>query len=280
MLALESIREAFSLFIKNKFLWKFAFVTIGGYFALSRMILWFSRKMEFYGGFNWASFALVLLFFSIIEVGLIYAVDLLSDEKEIFFDDLLSALKASSKHLVTLYVFLIIILAVLFVFLLPVLNAITVVFVDETPENLLIRFGDQMIWFSTLLLGVFYFVSPMVSRYFVLRGGTYWRSIVEGSRILLTRLSDSFVLLVFFILTVFLRFVFLGILFSGNFFTPSSQNITKSILSIGISMAGTSLGNFLSLPIFTFFVLWWSVATTLYFKKVEHMLTYKPKWKK
>jgi len=119
---------------------------------------------------------------------------------------------------------------------------------------------------------VFYFISPMVSRYFVLRGGTYWRSIVEGSRILLTRVSDTFYLLVFFNTTVFLRFAFLGILFSGKFFATSPKSVIESILYIGIKMANTSLGSLLSLPIFTFFVLWWSTATTLYFKKVEKCL--------
>ena len=107
MLALESIKEAFPLFIKNKLLWKFALATIGGYFALNRMILWFSEKMEFYGEFNWAVFWLVLLFFSIIEVGLIYSVNLLSDKEEVLFADIFSALQASSKHLFTLYIFLI-----------------------------------------------------------------------------------------------------------------------------------------------------------------------------
>lgn len=276
MISTGAIKEAFSVYRKNKVLWRFTLLTVAAYVFLLKMIEFFSGKLEFYGRFNFGTFLLGLLFFAIIETGLIQGVDRLRLGKELSLTDIYNLLWQSGKHLPFIYIFLMIILGATFVFLSPLLCFPSAMM---ATENIFDTLGENMLWFSVLLFMLFYFFTPLISRYFILRGGTYWMSIVKGSKVLLNRFSDTLVLIMFFVSTMFVQ-LSPPILFSVGLLSWFNEfDITLKNISLIVGFAVLSpVGLLIAIPVVSFFLLWWSATLTLYFQEIQESIAEKPKW--
>lgn len=276
MIALGAIKEAFKVYRKNKVLWRFTLLTVATYVLLLKIVEFFSDKLEFYGHFNFGTFLLGLLFFSIIETGLIQGVDRLRSGKEVSLTDIYNLLWQSGKHLPFIYIFLMIILGASFVFLSPFLCFPSAMM---TTGNMFDTLGVNMFWFSVLLFMLFYFFTPLISRYFILRGGTYWKAIVEGSKTLVKRYSDTLALIIFFVSTMSVQLLppilfAVGLLSWFDEFDMTLRNIS---LTVGFAVL-SPLGLFIMIPMVSFFLLWWSATLTLYFQEIQEAVVEKPKW--
>jgi hypothetical protein len=136
--------------------------------------------------------------------------------------------------------------------------------------------GINMILFSASL---FLLLTPMMVRYFILRGGTYWRSIAEGVKILVKRFPDTIVLMTFFIMSILFQIFVFAILSIVLFYGVGGiEGRSSSIFFFAGQLILNPIGMLMVIPIFSFFILWWSAAHTLYFQSIQETTAHKPKW--
>ncbi len=273
MIILGAIKDGFLVYRNNKMLWRFTLFTVAIFFVIAQFFKVFGSFFDFYGSLNFGTLFLLLLFMTIIETGLVEGVGWLRLGKEFRFSDIIQSLKTSGKHLPFLYIFLLIILSVSFFFLAPFLFPtgnllLSVSFVDTM--------GGNMGLFSFAL---FFFLTPMIVRYFILRRGTYWRSIVEGVKILLLKFVDTVIFGVFFIISILLQLSIPVLISLIKFSWIDKLDITlENILVSTVTLITTPIGTLMAIPIFSFFLLWWSATLTLYFQEIQEATAEKPKW--
>jgi hypothetical protein len=273
MNSIGAIKDALIVYSKNKTLWRFTLLIVAVFSVIVQLLINFGSFFDFYGPLNFGTLFFALFFLTIIETGLIEGVDRLRLEKEFRYKDVVQAFKSSGKHLPFIYIFLIIILSVAFFFLSPLFISTGSMFISATLVDTM---GINMILFSASL---FLLLTPMMVRYFILRGGTYWRSIAEGVKILVKRFPDTIVLMTFFIMSILFQIFVFAILSIVLFYGVGGiEGRSSSIFFFAGQLILNPIGMLMVIPIFSFFILWWSAAHTLYFQSIQETTAHKPKW--
>ncbi len=276
MIALGVIKEAFEMVRKENALWFFTIITVTVFGVIVQFVISADKLFDVRNSpLNFWVLFLVLLFMTIIETGLIEGVNNLRLGKRFQFSGVIQALKLSGKHLPFIYIFLLIILSVFSVFFAPII-------VPVRLENGLVvtSIGSAMsINIGLFLTTLFLFLAPMTTRYFVLRSGTYWQSTVEGVKILIIRFVDTVILLLFVALTALAQLSLpLTIAFLRFSWIDATDVLLGDLLSLSVSIIASPFGMIVGVPIFSFFLSWWSATLTLYFQEIQEATAEKPKW--
>lgn len=255
MIAIKSIKEAFSLFIKNKTLWGISFVLT----IVSTLISRFSGNFVFFYFLQWDIYLPTFLNMAISEVILISAVGLFFQEEI----NLKNMQKVLQKY--SLRVFVLSLLYFVFLLFISIPFLLLAIVVPELFNDFI---DIQILIFVTISLYLLpYFFA---TRFVVLHRKKIWRSVYSAFKLFWKRFIDSIVFILFLYVT---EAVLAGLatFFAFSIFSSfGSFELTPSIKFFS-QMLSTPISTVISMILSAFIVLWTSSSITIYFKKLEEL---------
>ena len=251
MIAIKSIKEAFSLFIKNKTLWAISLALIVVYTLLSRFFNTLSLQ--------WILSFLLYLYIAFLEVILIDAVKNLYSGEAINIKKIQASLKQYSLR--------VLVLPLVYILSFSAFSCVVMIW-----GSMSLKEPNGLRFFLLLAVGIlFLYLLPYYfsARFVVLRDAKVWTSIYETFKLYWGRIFDTIVL-AFFIGIMNLGIMAINVFLSFSLLTLFGYSLAPSLsISFVGEMLNAPIGILITLFLAAFSILWSSSTITIYFKKVE-----------